>query len=252
MLDITIMQWVFAAFVAFTAGFIKGVVGFAMPLIILAGLTFVFDPKIALAGLILPTVFSNLVQVMGQGLGEARSAVRDYRNYLIAVCVVLLVVAQLVPAIDRQTFFLVLGIPITAISLIQIAGVRFSISQDQRAWGDWVAGAISGTLGGIAGNWGPTTVLYLIATDTPKARQIVVQGLIYGSASVMLFGAHLVSGILSRDTIGFSASLIPPAILGILVGRKAHDLLDQNGFRKVTLIVLAVAGVNLIRKGLFG
>ena len=95
-------------------------------------------------------------------------------------------------------------------------------------------------------------MLYLLAVETPKARQMVVQGVIYGLGSVALLAGHLQSGVLNRETAPFSAVLVIPALLGMWVGFKVQDRLDQERFRRVTLIVLAVAGLNLIRRGLVG
>jgi uncharacterized membrane protein YfcA len=91
-----------------------------------------------------------------------------------------------------------------------------------------------------------------MAIDTPKARQMVVQGVIYGLGSVVLLAAHLRSGILNGETIWFSVALLPPALVGMLVGFRLQDRMDQRLFRRATLVVLAVAGANLIRKGIAG
>ena len=53
--------------VAIVAGFIKGMVGFAMPLVLISGLTIFLPPELALAGLIFPTVATNLFQALRQG-----------------------------------------------------------------------------------------------------------------------------------------------------------------------------------------
>ena len=95
-------------------------------------------------------------------------------------------------------------------------------------------------------------MLYLIAIDTPKKRQMVVQGVIYGAGSVVLVAAHLRSGILSGETLPFSAALLPAALAGMAVGFRLQDRMNADVFRKVTLAVLIVAGVNLIRKGMAG
>jgi uncharacterized membrane protein YfcA len=95
-------------------------------------------------------------------------------------------------------------------------------------------------------------VLYLLAIDTPKARQVVVQGVIYGIGAVVLFVAHIKSGILNWSTAPFSAALIVPSVIGMWLGFQIHDRLDQNLFRNATLVLLTVAGLNLIWKGLSG
>jgi len=107
-------------------------------------------------------------------------------------------------------------------------------------------------MGGCAGTWGPTTVLYLIATETPKAKQMIVQGVIYGIGSVALLLAHWNSGILNRDTAVLSAFMLLPAFVGLWIGFKLQDRMDAELFRKATLAVLVVAGLNLLRRGIMG
>jgi uncharacterized membrane protein YfcA len=109
---------------------------------------------------------------------------------------------------------------------------------------------ISGAIGGVTGTWGPTTVLYLLAIDTPKSRQVVVQGVIYGIGAVVLFVAHIQSGILNGGTAPFSAMLLIPSVIGMWLGFRIQDRLEQEVFRKATLLLLAIAGANLIWKGI--
>ena len=113
-------------------------------------------------------------------------------------------------------------------------------------------GGFAGFLRGFAGAWGPPTVDYLTALDTPKADQMRVQGVIYGLGAVTLAGAHLGSGVLRAETAPFSLALIVPAVLGMWIGGRLQDGIDQVLFRRLTLVVLAVAGLNLVRRGLIG
>ncbi|PWG18523.1 sulfite exporter TauE/SafE family protein [Salibaculum griseiflavum] len=241
-----------AAVIAVTllAGVVKGAVGFAMPLIMVSGLGMLLEPRIAVAALILPIVMSNGLQVLRAGLDEAMQAIRDYWLYLLIVCTMILISAQFLTVIPTDTMFLVLGIPVVLLCAIQLLGLRLSIPENRRTLGAVIAGFLSGAMGGLAGTWGPPTVLYLVAIDTPKARQLVVQGVIYGLGSVMLLLGHLQSGVLNRDTVGLSAFLIIPAAFGMWAGFKLQDRIDQATFRKVTLLVLLLAGLNLIRRGL--
>ena len=239
-----------AVVITFFGGFVKGVVGFALPLIMISGLSTFLDPQLALAGIILPIVAANVTQTLRAGVGPAVAAARQFWRYLIVVCVMILLAAQLVTSLSPQVFSLVLGIPVVVLSVIQLAGVSFHIAQRHRWWAEWTAGLISGTMGGLTGNWGSTTVLYLLATDVPRAQQGVVQGVIYGLGSFMLLVAHLKSGILNLDTAPFSAALLIPSMLGMWVGFAVQDRLPAVAFRRAILIVLLVAGANLIRKGL--
>lgn len=57
--------------VAMLAGVVKGMVGFAMPMILVSALSSFLTPELALAGLILPTVVTNGFQELRQGLRPA-------------------------------------------------------------------------------------------------------------------------------------------------------------------------------------
>ena len=234
------------------AGIIKGAIGFAMPLVMVSGISSLVDPKLALAAIIMPIVVSNIWQTFRAGWTAAVEAARDFWRYVVVVCVTIFAVAQLVPIIPTRIFYLVLGVPVVTLSMIQLLGVRFSIEEEQRRWAEWLAGIVSGVFGGLAGTWGPTTVLYLLAINTPKTRQIVIQGVLYGVGSVSLLFAHLQSGILNAASAPLSIALVVPAMLGMWLGFQIHDRLDQDRFRQITLIVLVIAGLNLLRRGLFG
>jgi uncharacterized membrane protein YfcA len=246
--------WAFAAatLVTFAAGFVKGAVGFAMPLVMISGLGLFLEPRLAIAGIILPILMSNGLQVMRFGLTEAKSAIAEYWRYVVIVCVMILFVAQFVTHIPTQIMYLVLGLPVVLLSLIQLTGVRFHIPPSRRRLAEWGVGALAGGLGGLTGTWGPPTVLYLVALETPKARQMLVQGVVYGLGSVSLLLGHLHSGVLNAETVGLSAVLMIPAYLGMQVGFWLGDRLDPDVFRNATLVVLVVAGANLVRRGIFG
>lgn len=246
--------WAFVAAVGVTvvAGFVKGAIGFAMPLVMISGLTLFLDPLVAIAGIILPIVMSNLVQAMRYGWPEARAAFREYWRYILIVCVAIIVVTQFVTDLPTRTFYLILGVPVVILALIQLVGVRFHIPPERRRQSEWGVGLIAGTIGGLTGTWGPPTVLYLIALETPKAKQMLVQGVVYGLGSVSLLAGHLQSGVLNAATIPFSAALLLPAFIGLQIGFRMSDRLDPEMFRKATLIFLIIAGANLVRRGLMG
>ena len=245
-------HWILALAVALVAGVVKGAVGFALPLIMISGLSSFLDPRLALAGILVSVLVTNVWQVSRQGPGPAREAAVTHWRYLLMVMVAIFASAQLVTQIPRQAFYLILGVPVVILSVLQLSGWRPRIAPARRNAAEWGVGAISGVLGGLAGTWGPTTVLYLIAIDTPKARQMVVQGVIYGAGSVILVAAHLRSGILNAQTLPLSAALLPAALAGMAIGFRLQDRMDADRFRSVTLAVLVVAGLNLIRRGITG
>lgn len=245
------LEWAFAFGVLFVAGLIKGMVGFAMPMISIAGLSMVLPPDWALAGLILPTLVSNGMQALRQGTHAAMISVRRFRVFLLIGFVFLLISAQLVARVDPDTFLLMIAIPVAVFAIMQLLGLRFTLSQPSRRI-EAAVGAVAGFVGGMSGVWGPPTVAYLTAINTPMAEQMRVQGVIYGLGAVALVGAHLTSGILRGETLLFSLALVVPGVLGMWAGGQMQDRIDQATFRRITLIVLLGASLNLLRRALMG
>lgn len=239
-----------ACAVGLLAGLVKGIVGFAMPMVLISGLSFFLSPELALAGLILPTLVTNLLQSLRQGLAAAWNSVQAFWVFLLVGAIVLVTSAQLVRILSIQTLMLMIGLPVTAFALLQLVGWTWTL-QRRTVRTEAAVGTVAGFLGGISGIWGPPTVLYLTALGTEKTEQMRVQGVIYGLGAVALVLAHTASGVLNSATLPFSVALVPPALLGMWIGGHILDRIDQAQFRKATLLVLLCCGLNLIRRAIF-
>jgi uncharacterized membrane protein YfcA len=240
-----------AALVAILAGFVKGVVGFAMPLVFISGLTIFMPPELALAGLIAPTLATNAFQALRQGVQAAVKSTVEFKVFLAVGGVALLASAQLVREIPVQTMMAIIGVPVTFFAVLQLSGYQIKLARRNPII-ECIAGAVAGTLGGMSGIWGPPTVAYLTALSTPKHDQMRVQGVIYGLGAVALLVAHVGSGVLRLETMWFSLAMVPSALIGVRMGMAVMNRIDQAAFRRATLFVLCVAGLNLIRRAWFG
>lgn len=241
-----------AVFVTLAAGFVKGAVGFAMPLIMISGLATVLPAETALAALILPTVLTNVQQSLRQGPAAAWETIGKFKIFLIAFLVLIAFSAQLVRVLPQSWLFIAIGGPIVLFCLMQLRGWSPNLKAENRLRDEGIVGAIAGFIGGLSGVWGPPTVAYLTAIHTPKAEQMRVQGVIYGVGALALLVAHLKSGVFSLHTAPLSALMLVPAGIGMVIGGRFHDAMPQKTFKRVTLVILTVAGVNLVRKGLMG
>ncbi|MDF0600814.1 sulfite exporter TauE/SafE family protein [Psychromarinibacter sp. C21-152] len=241
-----------AVIVTLFAGFVKGAVGFALPMIMISGLGSVLAPDVALAALIVPTVAANLYQSLRDGLGAALASVKRFRLYMAIVLVFIAGSAQLVRVIPDWVFYIALGVPVTGFALMQIVGWRLRIAPGHRRRAEIVIGAVAGFIGGLSGVWGPPTVAYLTAIEVEKKEAMRMQGVVYGAGSVVLLASHLRSGVLNAETLPLSFAMLIPTGIGMALGYWVHDRLDPVRFRRATLVVLVVAGLNLIRRGVAG
>ena len=251
MSGLTPALFVLALGITLAAGVVKGMVGFAMPMVMISGLSSFIAPELALAGLILPTVVANGQQALRQGLGQAWASVMAYKVFLAVGAVVLLLAAQLVSVIPAHLLLLMIGLAVCAFTALQLAGFSPKL-RERTPRVDALIGAVAGVTGGVSGIWGPPTVMYLNALDVEKRESLRIQGIIYGLGAVLLVVSHIGSGVLNARTLPFSAFLLIPAMVGMQIGFRLHERIDQASFKRLTQIVLFVAGLNLIRRGLMG
>lgn len=244
----------FAAALAITlfAGFVKGAVGFAMPMILVSGFAIFLPQELALAGLILPTLVTNLSQAFRQGVGPAVETARTYRRFLIATVVFIAVSAPFADAIPRVVYLLMLGIPISLFAALQLLGKSLAIRLHHRDRAEWGLGVIGGLYGGVSGIWGPPLLVFLLSTGADKLTMIRAQGVVFLIGAVALLVSHLGTGIATATSLGFSAALCLPALAGLYLGYVVQDRLDQVRFRRWTQGLLVLTGLNMVRQALFG
>lgn len=241
--------WAAAAITLF-AGFVKGVAGFAMPLIMISSFSAFLPPDQALAGLILPTLLTNISQATRQGFGAAWASAVTFRRFLIATLVMIVISAQFVHVIPQGAFLMLLGLPITLYALAQLAGQKLALRLDRRDRAEWVLGGIGGLYGGVSGVWGPPLIVYLLSIGAEKTEVVRVQGVVFFLGAVVLLGAHLQTGLMAGLNLWFSAALVVPAMIGQAFGQGVQDRLDQARFRRWTQALLVLTGINLIWRAL--
>ncbi len=229
-------------------GFAKGVVGFALPLIGLSVMGSFLPYGVAVALLIVPTLVSNVFQSLRNGLSAAWSTLREFWLLNLILVVMIALSAQLVLHLPEQVLFGLLGLFITIFGLSQLAGWQPHIAPGQRKPVEALVALSGGFFGGISGIWGPPVVMYLLAARVPKVEMIRAQSLSFLLGSLVLLAAHLRSGVLDAVTLPVSSWLVVPTMLAMFAGYRVQDRLDQALFRKVTLAVLILAGLNLLRR----
>lgn len=235
----------------FVGGYVKGAVGFALPLVAVAGGSLVLDAKTVVAMLIIPVLVTNFLQSVRQGLEPLRETWRRFWPTIAVIMVVIALSAQLLVVIDDSVFFLTLGVGVALFASLQLAGWRPVIRPaHERPWG-FAVGGLSGFYGGLAGIWGPPFVLYITALGLPKHEQVRATGLCFLLGAVILAPAHFVTGVFNAQTAALSAVMLPAALIGQYFGQKTQDRLDAELFRKITLAVLVIAALNMLRRGLF-
>ena len=241
-----------AVAVTLFAGFVKGAIGFAMPLIMISAFAAFMPPALALAALILPVVVTNSQQAFRQGPRAAWDTTVKYRRMIAMIVLFIVVSAQFVLVIPGWLMLGLLGVPVTAFALVQLLGVDLRLQLKHRKGAEYGLGVMGGLYGGISGVWGPPVIVYLVSVGAEKYERVRVQGVIFLIGGIVLLSAHLQTGVLNALTLPLSLALVVPAALGMWLGFKLQDRLDPLRFRRWTLILLAITGLNLVREAVMG
>jgi len=233
-------------------GFVKGAIGFALPMIGIGGIGSFMPAQETVAILVFPTVLSNLLQTMRQGIGPAVLTLRHFWKLNLLLGLTIGVAAQFVPGIPSAVMFIFLGAVICSAASLQLLGwsPRAPTTPGARAVIEATTGLVAGICGGLSGVWAPPVLFFLIALDLDKVLHIRALGLSLLVGSLILVPAHFYSGLLDSVTLPMSLAMCVPMMIGMLIGQKFQDRMDQALFRKVALAVLCIAGLNLLRRGL--
>lgn len=250
MFGLTAFEIILALTVTLFAGFVKGVIGFAMPMIMMSAMMAFLPAPVALALLIAPTFATNIAQALRQGPGAAVESAGHFRLHIAAVLIALALSSRVVTDIPKALMSGLLGAPILAFALWQLAGRPMTLRIEHRARAEVISGLIGGLYGGISGIWGPPLIVLLLSLDIEKREMLRVQGVVFLIGSVALFMAHLTTGVLNSQTLPLTLLLVIPAMIGNQIGLAVQDRLDAGRFRRWTLILLALTGANLIRQAL--
>ncbi len=232
------------------AGFVKGAVGFAMPMILVSAFAVFLPQDLALAGLILPTLMTNLSQAFRQGVEPARETAWTYRRFLIATVVCIAISAPFAETIPRTVYLLMLGLPISVFAALQLMGRTLAIQLHHRDRAEWALGIVGGLYGGVSGIWGPPLLVFLLSTGADKLQIIRAQGVVFLIGAMALLVSHLATGLANAQSLGFSAALSAPALVGLYAGYWVQDRLDQRRFRRWTQALLVITGLNMVRLAL--
>jgi uncharacterized membrane protein YfcA len=239
------MEVAFLAAVIFAAGVVRGITGFAGPLIMVPVLGFFYSPVSAIATSTLVDLSSN-VSLLPGAVREA--APKSVGGLVAGALVTVPLGGYALLALDASTIAAALYAVVGAFSLVLLSGWRYPhlLSPAQFA----VVGAGSGVILG-ATSFGIAAMPFLLAgpETTLRGRANFILWAFFCALvgfAVVLAGRRVAVADLSR-----AALLIPFYLAGTFAGNRYAHRIDDARLRKIVLVVLvavAVAGLALQRR----
>ncbi len=237
-----------AVLIFVVAGTVKGIAGIGLPSASLSLLVQFTDPRIAIALLLGPLLFSNVWQVYRGG--KVAQSFRQLWPFAACCVVFTWLAARQVASISADPLILLLGLSIVLFVLLNFVRPPPPIAPKWDRSIQVVAGALAGVLGGLTAIWGPPMIMYLLALRLSNDDFVRATGFLFLIGSFPLLLGYWEAGLLNRELMLASLLMVLPTIAGFTLGERLRHRFDQQQFRRFVLILFAVMGANLIRRAI--
>ena len=230
------------------AGTVKGVIGLGLPTVSLALLTATLGLQPAMALMLAPSFVTNLWQaVIG---GHGRAILARLWPFLAAATATVWTGAALAAPIDLAMLSALLGGVLAIYAAIGLGRTRLALAPKSERWAGPLAGCVNGVLTGMTGSFVVPGVPYLQALGLPRDVLIQAMGILFTLSTAALGLALAGRGLLSADLGLHSVASVPPALLGMVLGRRLRARLPEAAFRRVFFVALLILGLYIIVRSL--
>lgn len=233
----------------FGGGLSKGIVGIGLPLVSLPFLAVLMAPLEAIAMLAIPIIATNIFQIFHGGLFF--TVLHRFWTMIVAVAVTAVLASSLIVAVNNEVLLTIIGGVITAVGLMRFIHLPVGIPDRYERWLNPIVGVASGVMGSVSNLFGPPVFTYLSMRGTDKDTFIVVIAMVFLVGAVPLHGNLLLLGVTTPEILVLSAFAALPVFTGMAIGTWLRSRFSQAVFERILIAVIVIAGLNLIRRGLF-
>lgn len=236
--------WLFAGLVFLLAGLVKGVIGMGLPTIAMGLLSLVFAPVEAAALLVVPSLVTNVWQLLAGPSWVA--LVRRLWSMMAGVIAGTLLASGVLASDIGGVARLALGVALLAYAVIGLSGARFRLAAHREPWASPLIGATTGLVTGATGVFVLPAVPYLQAIGLEKDDLVQALGLSFTVSTLALAGGLLQGGSLSGASAAMSLAGLAPALAGMGLGQVVRRHIAPATFRRVFFAGLFLLGIYLV------
>jgi len=229
-------------------GVVKGVTGVGLPLVLVPLTAQFVDMPVTVALLTIPMVATNVTQAL-EG-GHTAAAIHRLLPVLVSLVIGLFVGVHLLLTIDRRVLSLILGVSFLFLAALLTFTPRVRIADGTARWAGPAVGLAAGVLGGMSAMFGPPMIAYLVGRGTDPDSFVKQMAIFAFTASLTMLLALGGSGRMSGADMLISAVAIAPIQVGMPLGRWLRRRTKPQWFRVAVLVVLALGGLDMLRRGL--
>jgi uncharacterized membrane protein YfcA len=232
----------------FIAALINGVMGFGFALLAVIVLSLLADPRIAVISMSLVTPLLTAVQIHYHR--RERAVTGRLRWLLVASVAGSVLGAQLLLIAPLWLLSVLLGIFALWYAWSSLSRDRPQMRAGTERWLAPVVGFAAGTMNGSLGASGPVLGSYLHAIGLRMRAFAFAISLVFAVMGAVRVLSLAALGAYDADNVLLGVSMFVPAIVGQRVGFLIQRRLSAHRFERIFLVMLVIAGVNLVLKGI--
>ena len=230
------------------AGFSKGIIGLGLPTIAMGLLAIVLPPTQAAALLILPSLITNIWQMLDGP--HLRSLLRRLWPLNLGVCIGTWAGAALLAGVGGRHGGLALGLALMAYAVSGLAAVRMAVPRTAEPWLAPLTGVVTGGITAATGVFVIPAVPYLQAIGLQKDELVQALGLSFTVSTLALAVALVGLDAFTPDLAVPSAMAVVVALAGMRLGQAVRARLRPETFRLCFFAGLLALGAYLAGRGL--
>jgi len=229
---------------AVAGGIVASVAGFGIGSLVTPVLAWQVDAKLAVAAVSIPHVIGTAVRFWRLG---GRVDRRVLANFGVMSAAGGLLGALLQERATTPALLILFGGLLLFSSAAELTGFGRRMQFGGAAW---IAGALSGLLGGLVGNQGGIRSAALLGVDLPKHAFVTTAtavALMVDAARVPVYLWSMGGEMWQLGT--WIAIATAGVVTGTLLGLHALHRIPEQSFRRIVAIVLAVLGAAMLMRG---
>lgn len=229
------------------AGVISGMTGFGFALVTAPLLVLVLPARLAVPIISVLSLLSHLVVLV-----ETVRNVHLTRIWLLVLGGVIgsPLGVYLLLLLEPASLKLFIGVVTTLFALALLVGFKRPIRNERLA--ALPIGLASGLLGGSTSMSGPPVVLFFSNQNVDKPAFRANLNLYFILLACVTLPAQLVAGLLTRQVATYLLWFSPALLVGTLAGMWLARRVDEQAFRRLTLLVVIATGLSAIAGAVSG
>jgi len=230
------------------AGFVKGVIGLGLPVVVLSLLGSTLGVREALTIMVIPAIATNTYQALA---GPAfRPLLRRLWSFLAAAAVGIWFGVGVLAGAKSETLTLLLGATLCTYVAVTMLRAQLPPPGRHEPWLSPLMGGLGGLMFGMTGIMIVPSILYLQTLDMTRHVFVQALGITFVTITVMLGLSLTGRSLMTQDLALMSLAAVVPTALGLALGRRYRHHISEQRFKRIFLIALLVIGLDMLARSL--